>query len=352
VTASATTSLHARLVDAMPGALIRLFARPYVAGEGIESGLSVARRLLRGAGIVTTLDLLAEEVRSDERARANVATYLEMVRGVAADPEFRSPRDRPTLSLKPSSFTASPLDRGGDARGSREAIEEIAAEARRLGVALTIDMEDHRWTDWTLAVAVDLFRRGFDVGTVLQTRLHRTEADLAAIPEGMRLRMVIGIYLEPADVALADKATMKERLIAQSARLLERGVYVEFASHDDAVVRRFLREVIAPRALGGERYEVQMLYGVPRAELLAAITQGSITPADRTPPAVRLYVPFATAWDQATAYCRRRLRNNPNMAGYVVLNLLHALRGRSPGIAQYEAALGRLRRRSANSLAH
>ncbi len=338
----AAPSLHARVVDALPAFLIRLFARPYVAGEGLDAGLEVGRRLLAGAGIVTTLDLLAEEVRDPARAQENVATYLAMVRGVAADPAFRSARDRPTVSLKPSSFTAAPLDRGGDAAGSREAIEAIAAEARRLGVGLTIDMEDHTWTDWTLDVAVDLHRRGFDVGTVLQTRLHRTADDLKRIPSGMRVRMVIGIYLEPAAIALTEKPAMKERLLVQSAELLERGAYVEVASHDEALLQRFLREVVVPRGLGGERYEVQMLYGVPRAALLTAIVSGSVTTRDKVPPPVRLYVPFATAWDQATAYCRRRLRNNPAMATYVALNLLQMLRGKSPGIAQYEAASRRL----------
>jgi proline dehydrogenase len=339
---NAALNLHARVVDALPGFLIRLFARPYVAGEGLRSGLDVARRLLSGAGIVTTLDLLAEEVRDPARAKENLATYLEMVRGVVADPAFRSARDRPTLSLKPSSFTAAPLDRGGDGAGSREAIEAIATEARRLGVALTIDMEDHTWTDWTLEVAQDLFRRGFDVGTVLQTRLHRTADDLKRIPSGMRVRMVIGIYLEPEAIALTEKPAMKERLLVQSAELLERGAYVEVASHDDTLVRRFLREVVVPRGLGGERYEVQMLYGVPRADLLSAIASGAVTTKDKMAPPVRLYVPFATAWDQATAYCRRRLRNNPAMATYVTLNLLQLLRGKSPGISQYEAAARRL----------
>jgi hypothetical protein len=46
-------------------------------------------------------------------------------------------------------------------------------------------------------------------------------------------------------------------------------------------------------------------------------------------------VPFATAWDQATAYCRRRLQSNPDMAVYVARNLLSMLRGRRPGLAQY-----------------
>ena len=343
MSAAPPATLHARLVDALPDVLIRLFARPYVAGEGLAAGLNVARRLLEGAGIVTTLDLLAEEVRDASRAQENLATYLEMVRGVAGEAAFKSPRDRPTLSLKPSSFTTSALDQGGDARGSREAIETIAVEARRLGVALTIDMEDHTWTDWTIEVATALFKKGFDVGTVLQSRLQRTAQDLARIPEGMRIRMVIGIYLEPPSIALTEKPAMKARLLEQCAQLLDRGVYVELASHDDAVVRRFLRETITPRGLGGERYEIQMLYGVPRAPLLVAITGGTLTPAQRAAPPVRLYVPFATAWDQATAYCRRRLRNNPGMAAYVALNLLQMLRGRSPGIAQYESAVKRLR---------
>ena len=336
-----------RLLDLTPAPLIRLFARPYVAGDSLEQALAVAHRLLTGAGIVTTLDLLAEEVKDDERVKANLATYLEMIRAVASDRRFATPRERPTLSLKLSSFTTAPRDRGGDARGSREAAETLAVEARRLGVPLTIDMEEHHWTDFTLAAAIDLHRRGFDVGTVLQTRLHRTAADLKSIPEGMRVRLVIGIYLEPAEIALADKAAMKERLLQQAGELLDRGVYVEFATHDERCLRRFFTEVVKPRGLGGERYEVQMLYGVPRGALLAEILSGRLSPPERAAPPVRLYVPFATAWDQATAYCRRRLRNNPNMMKYVLVNLLQIAKGRSPGIGQYQAAIDELRRAEA-----
>jgi proline dehydrogenase len=334
-----------RLLDLTPGSLIRYFARPYVAGDRLEDALAVAAALAKDAGIVTTLDLLAEEVKDEARVRANRATYLEMVRAIASDRRFLTPRERPTVSVKLSSSTVSPLDRGGDARGAREAAEELAAEARRLGVPLTIDMEDHSWTDFTLELAIDLFRRGFDVGTVLQTRLHRTEQDLARIPEGMRVRMVIGIYLEPTEIALTEKPGMKERLLRQSARLLERGVYVELASHDETVLARFFSETIRTRSIGGERYEIQMLYGVPRAPILAEILAGRLSTPDRVPPTVRLYVPFATAWDQATAYCRRRLANNPNMIGYVVRNLFTTLWGSRPGLDQYRDALTRMHRR-------
>ena len=339
----------ARLLEFTPDVLIRLFARPYVAGDSLERGLAVAHELHESAGIVTTLDLLAEEVRGEERVRANRETYLEMIRAVASDRRFAGVRERPTLSLKLSSFTTAPLDAGGDGRGSREIVRELAVEAKRLGVPLTVDMEDHAWTDFTLEAASALHREGFDVGTVLQTRLHRTASDLARIPAGMRVRLVIGIYLEPPEIALTDKDAMKERLLQQAAALLDRGVYVEFATHDERCMRRFFTEVVAPRALGGERYEVQMLYGVPRARLLAEIAAGLLSPRERAAPPVRLYVPFATAWDQATAYCRRRLRNNPNMMKYVLINLLQSLRGRNPGIGQYREAATALRRGAAAS---
>ena len=122
------------------------------------------------------------------------------------------------------------MERGGDAAGSEEAIVEIAQLAKEAGVALTIDMESHEWTDFTLDLAIRLFRDGYDVGTVLQTRLERTADDLRRIPTAMRIRMVIGIYQEPKSIAITDKRQMKQRLVTQSQKLLEQGVFVEFAN--------------------------------------------------------------------------------------------------------------------------
>jgi proline dehydrogenase len=175
-------------------------------------------------------------------------------------------------------------------------------------------MEERRWTDFTLDLATDLFGRGLDVGTVLQTRLFRTEADLARIPAGMRVRLVIGIYPEPAEVALTDKAAMKERLLTSARTLLDRGARVEFASHDEAFVERFARSLDAEQA---SRAEVQMLLGVPRPALQDRLRDGALGPA----LPVRLYVPFATGWDDATAYLRRRMDESPSVVWLVLRNL-------------------------------
>ncbi len=293
----------------VPAPLVRWFARPYVAGESPAKAIAAAATLLARDATRATLDLLGEEVREPARVEANAEVYRRLVDTITADARFADPAARPSLSLKPSAFTIGPPEQ------ARLSIEGIAAHAAAAGVALTIDMEDRRWTDFTLALALDLFRRGWDVGAVLQTRLHRTEQDLEAIPAGMRVRLVIGIYREPAEFALLDKGPMKERMLEFAGRLLERGAFVEFATHDEAVLRRFLRDV-APRA--PERCEIQLLLGVPRARFARDLRAGALGP--KVP--VRLYVPFAVGWDDATAYLRRRMRESPSMIWLVLRNLL------------------------------
>lgn len=304
------------LVRCIPPSLVRFFARPYVAGDSLDKALAVAAQLWQTRQLRTSLDLLAEDIESDAAVRDNIETYLQMIDAVASDDRFEDAR--PTLSLKPSSYTTEPLDRGGDADTSREALFEIAERAKEKGVALTIDMEGNAWTDFTLGVLNDLHRAGHtDVGAVLQTRLHRTAADLQRLPPGCRVRLVIGIYRESASIAATDKRVMKERLLEYGATLLRRGHYVELATHDEPWVRRWVHEVVPAIGASPDQYELQMLFGVPRDKLLAEMTASGVN--------ARLYVPFARSWDQAIAYLRRRLDEYPAMMLLVLKNWM--LRG-------------------------
>lgn len=301
------------LIRLIPAPLVRFFARPYVAGDSLAAAMDAVHRLRRERGLLATLDLLAEDIRTAEQAQANLDTYLQMVDAVAASPLPAA--DRPTLSLKPSSYTTSPLQHGGDASGSLGAMTAIAERARQRAVKLTIDMEGRHWTDFTLDALRALHDAGHrDLGCVLQTRLHRTQADLDRIPAGMRVRLVIGIYREPAELALVDKPAMKERMLQFAEILLRRGHYVEFASHDDAYVRRFLGEVVPKVGVGLDRFEVQMLYGVPRERFLAELRAQGVR--------CRLYVPFAVGWAMAIQYLRRRLDEYPAMVWLVTKNLV------------------------------
>jgi proline dehydrogenase len=293
----------------VPSALVRWFARPYVAGESMEAAVELAARLFRERGVRATLDLLGEEVRDPAQVARNTDVYERLVDALGADARYPDAASRPSISLKPSAFTTGPID------AARGPIESIARRARDRGVAVTIDMEDRRWTDFSLDLAIALFREGIDVGCVLQTRLHRTARDLERIPPGMRVRLVIGIYEEPPEIALTEKRPMKERMLEAAARLLDRGAFVEFATHDEGFLRRFVRDV-APRA--PLRCEIQLLLGVPRERFARALAAGQLGP--RLP--LRLYVPFAMGWGNATAYLRRRMRESPSMLWLVLRNLL------------------------------
>lgn len=301
------------LVSLIPPPLVKFFAKPYVAGDSLESAMEVAVGIYQRHGFLTTLDLLAEGIDSEDVVQRNVATYLDMVDRVAQDSRFAAEGARPTVSLKPSSYTTTPFESGGAAEGSKEAIVRICAHAQERGVGISLDMESRLWTDFTLECLNELHTAGpVDVGCVIQTRLHRSEADLDSLPEGVRVRLVIGIYKEPSEVALVAKPAMKERMLQFAKTLLDRGHFVEFATHDDRYVRRFLEEVVAPAGVGLDRFEVQMLYGVPRQKLLTSLVSQGVK--------VRLYVPFALGWGMAVAYLRRRLDEYPAMAGLVLKN--------------------------------
>jgi proline dehydrogenase len=300
------------LIRCIPAALVRFFASPYVAGDSLPKAIAAVKKLHQERGLLSTLDLLAEDIRTDAQAKQNLDTYLAMVDAVASCGLPRAAL--PTLSLKPSSYTTKPLQHGGDAAGSLDAMLQIARRAEEKGVAVTVDMESRHWTDFTLDALRTMHQQGMrHVGAVLQTRLHRTEKDLDALPPGQRVRLVIGIYREPADVALVDKPAMKERMLQFAGTLLRRGHFVEFASHDDAYVRRFVEQVAPAAGAGPDRYEVQMLYGVPRERFLADLQQKGVR--------ARLYVPFAVGWDMAIQYLRRRLDEYPAMTWLVTKNL-------------------------------
>lgn len=291
-----------------PGFLVRWFARPYVAGGTMDDGLDVAHDRQVRFGALATLDLLGEGETDPAQVEANVSTYRTLIDRLATDPRFADRATRPTVSLKPSAFAV---------RGMDEAevhLRGIVEHASAQGVGVTIDMEDHPWTDRTLDWSIRLFEAGHDVGTVLQTRLNRTAADLERIPAGMRLRLVIGIYPEDAAIAVTSKPVMKERLLDYARVLLERGARVEFATHDEPTLERFLREV----APGHEdACEIQMLLGVPRRPFAKRLLDGEF--GVQVP--FRLYVPFATSWDDATAYLRRRMRESPSVMWLVLRNL-------------------------------
>jgi proline dehydrogenase len=285
----------------MPDMLVRTFAAPYCAGKGISSGVAKADEIHSKLGLSSTLDLLGEEVFKREDVEATVQVYFRMIEAV---------KDRPfaTISLKPTQLGINESE-----AYCQENLRRIVAAAAEHKIHITLDMEDRHFTDVTLRM-FKAIRNEFDnFGIVLQSRLFRTPEDIKALHEKpCKVRICIGIYKEPAEVALQDKRDMKEKLFECVKLLLEHGHYPEIATHDEPTVRRCMA-YLDQRGVAKDAYEFQMLLGVPRMELQQEIVKrGQV---------MRLYVPFAEDWKYAVAYMKRRLGANPAMAAMVIKNL-------------------------------
>jgi proline dehydrogenase len=297
------------IVDLLPSYLVKTFASPYLAGEGVDEVVAKGEDLYKQNNIYSTLDLLGEDILHEKDANDVTAVYLELSQRVKN-------QEHATLSLKPTSLG---LDISNELCDKN--FTTILEASQQQNVPITIDMESSLYTDQTLEIYKKYLLRYPGLGTVLQSRLFRTVEDVKKLNEfskahgqfvQARIRLCIGIYLEKADIAHTDKQVMKKVMLELMQTLLEGGQKVELATHDEEVIRQALA-IIATHPEWKERLEFQMLYGVQRETIVNELkVQGY---------RVRVYLPFATEWKFAIKYLKRRLHENPQLAVYTLKNL-------------------------------
>ncbi len=187
----------------------------------------------------------------------------------------------------------------------------LAERCAELGVFLRVEMEDHPTTDATLRIFEKLRARFDNVGIVLQARLLRTLDDIAKLAPGpLDVRMVKGIYLEPASIAHTEPRAISRAFVECCRALLERGsVRLRLATHDEKMGIELV-ELVREFGLSKDEYEFQVLLGVQ--EQLWTMWQSAGHP-------VRVYVPFGPEW---RSYSQRRLRKNPDLFRAVMRDLM------------------------------
>ena len=308
----------AGLLPAMPRRLVRRLSAPYIAGEHLDDALETIDRL-RAGGLCSTLDVLGEAVTDAGMAQHTREEYLQALDRLATidDANFRN------VSVKPTG-----LGLAFDVGVARDYLRAIVQRASDVGGFVRIDMEDSPYTDITLTLFEELRAEGFDcVGVVIQAYLKRSEADVERLA-AMRapVRIVKGIYLEPATIAFHDMQKINDSFVELSERLVASGSRVAFATHDERLVRESL-EIVRRHALQPDQYEFQMLLGVREAMRDELVRDGH---------PVRVYVPYGAQWYE---YSLRRLRENPKIAGYVAGDVARSLGRRlKPGRRRAPAA--------------
>jgi proline dehydrogenase len=275
------------------------FARRFVPGERVDDAARAVAELNQ-ASMSASLDYLGEAVQRREEATAYGDVVLRVLDRIADS------RLDANVSVKLTAL-GQDIDDAFLHDNTLRLLER--AEAHQLFVRF--DMEGSPYTQRTLVFFHKLWDEGHTgCGVVIQSYLHRSEADIAQLNEmGVRVRLCKGAYSEPASIAFPRKSEVDGNYVRLMKMLLDHGNYPGIATHDEAMIRAtmsYAREHdIAP-----DRFEFQMLYGVRRDLQQRVVRQGF---------RLRVYVPFGGAW---YPYFMRRLAERPANVVFILGNVL------------------------------
>ena len=277
--------------------LARRLATRFVAGETLDQALDLARRL-KSEGIAVTLDHLGESVTNLEEASAARDAYLRTMEALH-DAGLEC-----NVSLKLTQF-------GMDISYQEclANVEQLVRRAAEIGGFIRVDMESSEYTQRTLDLVTDLHARYSAAGTVIQSYLFRSRADIEFLnARKIRVRLCKGAYLEPPAVAFPAKGDVDRNYFELSCLLLDQGIYPAIATHDEVLIGR-IEQYAASKGIARDAFEFQMLYGI-RRDLQARLVKEGYR--------LRLYVPFGRAW---YPYYMRRLAERPANVFFILRNM-------------------------------
>ena len=266
----------------------------YVAGESVPEAVTVAGDL-RTTNRLATIDYLGEDTTDLAQAETTRDIYVHLL-DLLAEADLAA-YGAAEVSVKLSAIgQALPADGDAIALDNARAICEAAQAA---GTTVTLDMEDHTTTDRTLETLRTL-REDFPwVGAVLQSYLHRTEADCRDLATaGSRVRLCKGAYKEPASVAFQDGDDVDLSYVRCLKVLMAGDGYPMVASHDPRLID-IAQALAGHHGRSPDSYEFQMLLGIRMNEQKRIADRGH---------QMRVYVPFGEDW---YGYLVRRMAERP-----------------------------------------
>ena len=281
----------------MPKSVVGFFSRKYIAGESLDSAVSLVKDL-NAKGIYTTLDVLGESVTNEEEATRAFHNAMKVFDSIVEH------NLQANLSIKPTQLGLS-----FDEQFACDQIRKLVKRASEIDNFVRIDMEDSPYTDATINIYKTIFENYSNVGIVLQAYLKRSYNDTVILNKiGTNYRICKGIYVEPASQANKDKQVIRDNFLKMLESMFKNGNYVGIATHDEYLIDNAYR-MIKELSIPNDKFEFQMLLGV-REDLRNKINNDGYK--------IRVYVPFGEDW---YAYSIRRLQENPQIAGYIFQNI-------------------------------
>jgi len=287
------------VIPFLPLSFVRLIAGKYVAGETKEEALDIVESL-NSKGFSATIDILGEHIETVEESNIVTNNYLDLFN------EIKSRNLDCNISIKPTHIG---LDIGEST--FRKNLLKLLSKAKVNDNFLRIDMENSPFTDVTIELTKECLDKYKNVGTVFQAYLHRTKGDISKLfSSDFNFRLCKGIYKENQEIAIHDRKIINDNFLDLLRFTFQNTGYVAIATHDLKLLQdiyTLIEELNVPK----DRFEFQVLYGVPMSGWLKKhLSKGY---------KVRIYVPFGPDW---YAYSTRRLKENPNIAGYILKNFI------------------------------
>ena len=291
-------SIITNSIPHLPKWFAKPFSKPYVAGETVEKALLEIKNL-NSQGFSATLDILGEHTEDIELARDITRQYCNLYE------EIDKNNLDSTISVKPTHI--------GLSISKTEAVSNMLSilnRAKEFGNFLRIDMENSKVTDQTFDIYLECKKIYNRVGVVIQAYLYRSANDIENFADNQfNSRICKGIYKESKTIAYQNREDIRNNFLLLAKSMAEKGSFCGYATHDQILIDRIL-EWIKSESISPHLFEFQALFGVPMNGRLEQLVERGYK--------VRIYVPFGPDWFD---YSIRRLKENPDIAGYVLSNL-------------------------------
>ena len=295
---SILNSVIIKIITLLPKSIVQLFSGRYVAGEKHKTALAVVKSL-NNQGFSATIDILGEHVQDITEAKQITSEYIDLYDEIAENQLDCN------ISIKPSHIG---LDLGENQ--FLDNLQLLIDKAMTYENFLRIDMESSLVTDTTIKAYTQMLKRSKAVGTVFQAYLFRTLDDVKNVQsDHLNFRLCKGIYKESEDISIQDRKHINENYLKILRYAFTANNYVGIATHDIDLLKN-IYSLIEELNVSPDKFEFQVLYGVPMSGWIEKHLENRYK--------VRVYVPFGPDWYN---YSIRRLKENPNIAGYVIKNL-------------------------------
>ena len=291
-------NILASSVSVMPKWFIKLFSKSYIAGHRPKEVIDIVKNL-NSQGFSATIDILGEHINSQDKTNSVTKEYIQIYNDIAKNSVDSN------ISVKPTHIG---LDISMDL--ALENFKILINKASESSNFLRIDMESSINTDSTFKIYDDLFKIYPKVGVVLQAYLKRSIADIEKLAgPGFNARICKGIYKEDKNISYQDPEDISKNFLAMAKAMLAKNSYACYATHDLQLIDDL---VLLTKEMDADpsKFEFQVLYGVPMKGKLKKLLKSGYK--------VRVYVPYGPDWYD---YSIRRIKENPNIAGYVIKNL-------------------------------